>query len=171
MNETEEKVLQALMEEPALRAARGLDKELLDSAAGKALDEGFLGRPWGALPADFEGIRHIAEIAPQGSAYSADLDLSPILGKVKTQATPVLIFGEDDGLVKVQITFGPHDYARVHLHLIGVLGEPSPTIDVVPAARIDVLGCSEWVVGINTKVTLTSRLTGGTLEIGRRDSR
>lgn len=59
--------LQALMEEPALRATRGLDKELLDSAAGKALDEGFLGRPWGTLPADFEGIRHIAEIAPKVS--------------------------------------------------------------------------------------------------------
>ena len=169
MNEFEEKLLQALMEEPALRATRGLDKELLDSAAGKALDEGFLGRPWGTLPTDFEGIRHIAEIAPGVLAYSADLDLSPILGKVKAPATPVLVFADNDGLVKVRITFDPHDYARVHLHLIGVLGDPSPIYEV-PAARIDIINCSEWFVGVNTRVVLTSRLTGGTLEIGRRSS-
>ncbi len=170
LNATEEKVLQALMEKPALRATQGLDKELLSSAAGKELDEGFLGRPWGARPADFEGARHIADIATKVSVYSADLDLSPVLGAVKAYTSPRLVFAEDGGLTKVRIAFDPHDYVRVHLHLVGVLGDPTPIIYEVPAAKIDVIDSSEWLVGINTRVVLTSRLSGATLEISRRDS-
>ncbi len=168
LNETEKKALQPLLE-PAFRPSQRIDKELQKSTAARALDEGFLGWPWGAVPDDFAGARHIADLAAKVSVYSADLDLSPILGNIKTHNTPLLVF-EDGGLVNARIAFDPRDYVRVHLHLVGILGDPAPIIYEMTAARLDVLDRSEWFVGINTKVVLTSRLAGATLEIGRRDS-
>lgn len=170
LNETEAKVLQALMAEPSFQLAQGFDKELLNSAAVKALDEGFLGRPWGTRLAGFEGARHIADIAPKVSVYGADLNLSPILGTVNAYSVPRLVFAEDGGLAKARVAFDPRDYGRVHRHLVGVLGEPSPIIYELWAGRVDFAERSEWLVGINTKVVLTSWLAVATLEIGRRDS-
>jgi hypothetical protein len=170
LNETEEKVLQALMLEPTFLAAKRFDKELLSSAAVKALDEGFLGRPWGTRPTGFKDARHIADIAPKVSVYSADIDLSPILGLVNANSAPRLVFTEDGGLAKARVAFDPRDYDRIHQHLVGVLGEPSPILYELWAGRIDFAERSEWFVGINTKVVLTSWLSVAALEIGRRDS-
>lgn len=170
LDETEDKALQALMQEPAFQTAQGFDEELLSSAAVKALDEGFLGRPWGTRPAGFEGARHVADIAPKVSVYSADLDLSPILGEVSAYTTPRLVFAEDGGLVKVRVALAPRDYGLVYRHLVSTLGEPVPILYELRAGKGDFVERSAWLTGFNTKVVLTSWTTEATLEIGRRDA-
>lgn len=139
------------------------------NGGGTLSGEGFLGLPWGAKPSDLAGARHIGGIAPRVDVYSADLDLSPVLGPVSALAPARLIFTEGDGLIKAYITIAPRDYDAVHGHLARLLGEPAPIVYELWAARVGFDQRSEWTVGRNTKVVLTSRLTSATVEIGRQD--
>lgn len=145
------------------------DPPIRHSEAGKYQDKGFLGWPWGTRPSDFEGARHIADIAPNLSVFGVDLDLSPLLGTVSTYSTPRLVFAKDVGLVKAYIALSPKEYEMVHEHLIQLLGEPAPIIYELWAARVDFISRSEWLVGRNTRVVLTSRRSDASIEIDRRD--
>lgn len=136
----------------------------------RELEEGFIGHPWGTRPTDIQGVRHIADIAPQVSVYSADLDLAPVLGPVNAYTAPRLVFAEDGGLVKARVAFDPRNYDQVQRHLVDKLGEPAPIVYELWAGRVDFAERSEWLVGKDTKVVLTSWISVATLEIGRRDS-
>lgn len=151
LNEVEEKALQVIIQQSAFQAAQRLDNELRNSAVAKDLDEGFLGRPWGICPFGFKGARHIADIAPKVMVFSADLDLSPILGLASDYSAPRLVFTEDGGLVKARIAFNPRDYDLAHKYLVRVLGEPAPIMYELWAARIDFDERSEWLVGRTQK--------------------
>lgn len=155
-------------EETKAKAPR-LNLALRNNAPVKYLDEGFFGWPWGTRPNDFKGARHIADIAPNLSVFGVDLDLSPLLGNVSTYSAPRLVFAKEVGLVKAYIDFNPKEYEAVHEHLTQLLGEPAPIIYELWAARVDFIGRSEWLVGRNTRVVLTSRWSDASIEIDRRD--
>ena len=147
----------------------GLDPALRISSVVKALDEGFLGRPWGARPGEFKDARLIAEIDPELIVYSGAFDLSPILGTVSPSSDPWLVFAKGGGLVEARIDFGDQDYDAVEGHLTRLLGNSDPRVYELWAARIDFGNRSEWLVGQNTRVVLVSRRLGSSVEISRRD--
>lgn len=169
LNETEAKALQKLLQRETLRTLADLDPALRSSSAVKELNEDFLGRPWGTRPVEFADAIHIADLVPNRMVFATNLNLSPILGPVSDDTAPRLIFTRDNGLVKAHISFSVRDYDVVYSHLVKILGEPVPIMYELWAARVDFDSRSEWQVGQNTKVVLTSRLSGATLEIGRRD--
>lgn len=170
LNETEDKVLQAVLATPKVQAAQGIAWDWWNEPALKFLDEGFIGTPWGTQPSAVSGARYVAAIAPRVAVYIADLDLSPVLGPVVDRSTPRLIYTEDEGLVQGRINFCPRDYAAAYRHLVGILGEPSPIIYERRPASVDFLERAEWFVGFDTKVVLSAGFTTATLEIGKRNA-
>jgi len=159
LNNVEKNAPQMIVKEPAR----------LKSAWAKELDEGFLGYPWGTRAKTFPGIRHLVDIPPNLMVYSANLDLAPILGSVSAYSSPRLVFAKDGGLVKAHIDFDAKDYDRVHARLTKLLGEPSPIIYELQAVRMDFIQRSEWFVGEKTKLVLTWKASGATIEISKRN--
>jgi len=157
------------MEGPAYKAGPSMDPALLNSAWVKDLNEGFLGWPWGIQAKMFAGIRHLVDIPPNLMVYSANLDLTPILGSVSAYSSPRLVFDKDGGLVKAHMDFDAKEYDAIHARLTELLGEPNPIIYELRTVRMDFIQRSEWLVGGKTKLVLTWKGSGATIEISKRD--
>lgn len=161
--------IQMIVEEPAFQAGLSMNPALRNRASVKDLDEGFLGYPWGIQPNAFVGVRHIADIPPNLIVYSANLDLAPVLGSVSAYSSPRLVFEKNSGLVKVHIDFDAKEYDTVHARLTNLLGEPIPIIYELRASKMDFIQRLEWLVGENTKLVLTWKVSGATIEVSKRD--
>jgi len=147
-----------------------LVKSALDATLIKELDGGFLGIKWGSRPEELKGARHITDITKNLTVYSADLDLSLVLGSVSAYSNPRLVFEKDGGLVQVHVDFDDKEYNTVHDHLSQLLGEPAPIMyELMDIPSNYFIQRIEWRVGEDTRVALTCRVSGATIEISKRD--
>ncbi|MGE4588931.1 MAG: hypothetical protein AB7E34_05090 [Acidaminococcaceae bacterium] len=136
------------------------------SSLSKSLEIGVLGWKWGAKPAEITG--NSVEGAVNGlSVYTADLDLSPVLGEVKASSEPRLIFDQKAGFVQAHIDFASADYEQVDKRLRELLGQPTPIIYERYQTDLDLLQRAEWHIGSASKVVLENRFAGATLKISK----
>lgn len=101
--------------------------------------------------------------------YTADLDLSPILGKVKAKSEPRLVFDQKAGFVQAHIDFASSDYDIVDKQLHELLGQPVAIVYEKHSIDKTLLQMSEWYLGSSVKVLLENRFAGAMLEISKRD--
>ena len=139
------------------------------SSLSKSLETGFLGWKWGAKPAEIAGVGGENAAVPGLTVYTADLDLSPILGDVKASSEPRLSFDQKAGFVQAHIDFASADYNKIEQRLQELLGLPAPIIYELYKVDATLLQSSEWHIGSAVKVVLENRFAGAMLEISKRD--
>lgn len=140
----------------------------VESSLSKSLEIGVLGWKWGAKPAEIAGNN--GEGAVNGlSVYTADLDLSPILGEVKASSEPRLVFDQKAGFVQAHVDLASADYDMVDKQLHELLGQPVAIVYEKYSVDNTLLQMSEWYLGSSVKVVLENRFTGAMLEISKRD--
>ena len=144
------------------------NKQEAASSLSKSLETGFLGWKWGAKPAEVTGTGG-ANAMPGLTVYTADLDLSSILGEVKATSEPRLVFDQKVGFVQAHIDFASADYNKVDQRLHELLGQPIPIVYEKYSIDATLLQMSEWYLGSAVKVVLENRFAGATLEISKRD--
>ena len=138
------------------------------SSLGKALETGFLGLKWGAKPAEIAGPGATSAM-PGLTFYTADLDLSPILGEVKATSEPRLVFDQKAGFVQAHVDFASADYDIVDKQLHELLGQPVAIVYEKYSVDKTLLQMSEWYLASSVKVVLENRFAGAMLEITKRD--
>lgn len=138
------------------------------SSLSKSLETGFLGWKWGAKPAEVTGTSG-ANATPGLTFYTADLDLTPIMGEVKATSEPRLVFDQKAGFVQAHVDFASADYNKVDQRLHELLGQPTPIVYEKHSIDATLLQMSEWYLGSSVKVVLENRFTGAMLEISKRD--
>ncbi|MGE4588940.1 MAG: hypothetical protein AB7E34_05135 [Acidaminococcaceae bacterium] len=138
------------------------------TSLGKSLETGFLGLKWGAKPAEVAGPGATSTM-PGLTFYTADLDLSPILGEVKATSEPRLVFDQKAGFVQAHVDLASADYDMVDKQLHELLGQPVAIVYEKYSVDNTLLQMSEWYLGSSVKVVLENRFTGAMLEISKRD--
>lgn len=138
------------------------------SSLGKSLETGFLGLKWGAKPAEVAGPGATSTM-PGLTFYTADLDLSPILGEIKATSEPRLVFDQKAGFVQAHVDLASADYDMVDKQLHELLGQPVAIVYEKYSVDNTLLQMSEWYLGSSVKVVLENRFTGAMLEISKRD--
>ncbi|MHC1714497.1 MAG: hypothetical protein AB9858_02680 [Acidaminococcaceae bacterium] len=138
------------------------------SSLGKSLETGFLGLKWGAKPAEIAGPGATSPM-PGLTFYTADLDLSPILGEVKATSEPRLVFDQKAGFVQAHVDFASADYDKVDKQLQELLGQPVAIVYEKYSVDNTLLQMSEWYLASSVKVVLENRFAGAMLEISKRD--
>lgn len=128
---------------------------------------GFLGWKWGAKPAVITGVGGENANVSGLTVYTADLDLSSILGEVKASSEPRLVFDQNAGFVQARIDFASVDYNKVDKQLQELLGQPTPIIYELYKVDASLLDRSEWHIGSTVKVVLENRFAGAVLEISK----
>ena len=140
----------------------------VESSLSKSLTTGFLGWKWGAKPAEIAGVGATSAM-PGLTFYTADLDLSPILGEVKATSEPRLIFDQKAGFVQAHVDFASADYDKVDKQLHELLGQPVAIVYEKYSIDNTLLQMSEWYLASSVKVVLENRFAGAMLEISKRD--
>lgn len=138
----------------------------MKSSLSKSLTTGFLGWKWGAKPAEIAGVGATSAM-PGLTFYTADLDLSPILGEVKATSEPRLIFDQKAGFVQAHVDFASADYDKVDQRLQELLGQPAPIIYELYKVDAGLLERAEWHISSVAKVVLENRFAGAVLEISK----
>ena len=139
----------------------------VESSLSKSLVTGFLGWKWGAKPAVITGVGGENANVSGLTVYTADLDLSSILGEVKASSEPRLVFDQNAGFVQARIDFASVDYNKVDKQLQELLGQPTPIIYELYKVDASLLDRSEWHIGSTVKVVLENRFAGAVLEISK----
>ena len=140
----------------------------VESSLSKSLTTGFLGWKWGAKPAEIAGTGATSAM-PGLTFYTADLDLSPILGEVKATSEPRLVFDQKAGFVQAHVDFASTDYDKVDKQLHELLGQPVAIVYEKYSIDNTLLQMSEWYLASSVKVVLENRFAGAMLEITKRD--
>lgn len=140
----------------------------VESSLSKSLEIGVLGWNWGAKPAEVAGPGATSTM-PGLTFYTADLDLSPILGEVKATSEPRLVFDQKAGFVQAHVDLASADYDMVDKQLHELLGQPVAIVYEKYSVDNTLLQMSEWYLGSSVKVVLENRFTGAMLEISKRD--
>ncbi len=138
------------------------------SSLSKSLETGFLGLKWGAKPAEVAGPGATSAM-PGLTFYTADLDLSPIMGEVKATSEPRLVFDQKAGFVQAHVDFASADYDLVDKQLHELLGQPLAVVYEKYSVDNTLLQISEWYLASSVKVVLENRFTGAMLEISKKD--
>ena len=140
----------------------------VESSLSKSLTTGFLGWKWGAKPAEIAGVGATSAM-PGLTFYTADLDLSPILGEVKATSEPRLVFDQKAGFVQAHVDFASADYDKVDKQLHELLGQPVAIVYEKYSIDNTLLQMSEWYLASSVKVVLENRFAGAMLEITKKD--
>ena len=140
----------------------------VESSLSKSLTTGFLGWKWGAKPAEITGTGATSAM-PGLTFYTADLDLSPILGEVKATSEPRLVFDQKAGFVQAHVDLASADYDKVDQRLLELLGQPVAIVYEKYSIDNTLLQMSEWYLGSAVKVVLENRFAGAMLEISKKD--
>lgn len=85
---------------------------------------GFCGIPWGSAPDAVAGAIHDETLADVLRIYSADVDVTSLLGNVRQVKKAWLVFAAEQGLQRGVISFDGREYEEVLQHLTGLFGNP-----------------------------------------------
>ncbi|MGL5206518.1 MAG: hypothetical protein ACRC8T_03300 [Acidaminococcaceae bacterium] len=136
------------------------------TSLSQSLENGFLGLKWGAKPAEITGTA-ATNTLPGLTFYTADLDLSPILGEIKATAEPRLGFDQNAGFVQVYVDFASSDYEQAEKQLYELLGQPVDLVYEKYSVDSTLLQTSRWHLGSSVKVILENRFAGAMLAISK----
>lgn len=146
-----------------LYAADVSNKTLLTSLSNNNLDS-----LWGLHPNNLAGTKQLASLDKQLTVYTADLDVSLLLGAVPACSKPRLLYSSNEGLVQIHIYFNEKHSRQIELHLNQLLGTPVPLVYERMAGKPIFEERCEWFVGKTTKLALVSRFGGASLELSKR---
>lgn len=166
----EQNVLLRLLTEKTFYSEQRINPLLAKTSPVVEANEGFLGVPWGVRPGWFRGARHIADIDGEFSVYHTNMDVSPILGRMRALAGVWLVFSREEGLIQTRIAMDNVSDEEVYRQLSGRLGPElifgRISSDSAPGRQ---QVHSVWHTGRKTRVTLLSGIGGTAVEVGCRD--